>query len=268
MPTPHVMHADNPQEVANQMVVDADLGVDNRRLLVISGIGIYGWLIDTDETAVGEIEIRTGIFARDFEQGSVFVGLASIGNDDSEFVFAVDRATVQLDPNTGELYVHAHTALMGEWSSFNRIAYQIVATVQRIGAFIEGTISWPASLHRPPSNDPSTIAPSISVVANQHELIPSTQQGMIFGSSMVEKLTPKMPGAIHSLTVGRSECKASYRIDNPPMGMPLKVMLTLSGVFPPATYWAQTTQPYVFTLSPTNPSETVDFALGTTIVVK
>ena len=101
----------------------------------------------------------------------------------------------------------------------------------------------------------------------------ATQGPQSFGAAKVEKLTPKFPGVIHALSIGRTECKAKYRIDNPAMGMPLRVTLTVltspsGGVFPAQTYSAQTSWPQVFTLSPATPSETVDFALGTTITVR
>jgi hypothetical protein len=265
---PTVLHADNPAQVSSRSVIDADLGVGNRRLLVTSGIAITDWQIDSDQVHLGEIQVMLKVYARSIERASPFVGLASISNDESSFAFAVDGASVGVEPDTGELFLHAYIAVMGEWSGLNRISYQVVATVVRVGSFIEGTISWPTSLFHPPSDDPATVAPSISVVANRHELIPHGQSGEIFGPAQIEKLTPKLAGAIQSLSVSRTQCKAKYRIDNPPLGMPLKVTLTLGGDIPADTYWAQTTWPQVFTLTPTNPSERADFQLGSTIVVK
>jgi hypothetical protein len=267
---PLILHADNPDQVSSRTEIDADLGVGNRRLLVCSGIAIVDWRIDTDEVTPGEFQVMLKVFARSVEKASPFVGLASISNDETGFVFAVNMATVGVEPSTGELFLHAHTALMGEWSALNRVGYQVVATVVRVGAFIEGTISWPVSLYRPESEDTAPISGSIGVVANRHELIPNPVVGeQIFGPAQLEKLTPMTAGVIHSLTVEDRECKARYRIDNPPLGVPLKVTLTVSpqGVIPANTYWSQTSWPQVFTLSPTNPSEQVDFALGSSIVV-
>jgi hypothetical protein len=261
-----VLHAQNPNEVASATVLDADLGVGNRHLLVMSGIAIYDWVIDTDEIARGEVRVKLGVYARELEQASPFVGLASISNDETEFGFAVDQAEVQLDQDTGELSLYARTAVYGEWSGFNRFAYQVVATVVRVGSFIDGTIVWPTSLMRPPSNDPATVAPHLSVVANKHEVAPAS--GGLFGPT--EKLTPITAGLIHSLSVGRTECKAEYRIDNPPMAMPLKVTLGVGPGFapnPPApVVWGQTSGPQVFTLHPNYPSETVDFSIGTLFI--
>jgi hypothetical protein len=260
-----VLDARDPQQVASATVLDADLGVGNRHLLVMSGIAIYGWTIDTDETAHGEARVLLGVYARELEQATPFVGLASISNDETAFVFATDSARVDLNPETGELSLYLRTAVMGEWSGFNRFAYQVVATVVRVGSSISGTITWPKTLMKPPSNDPATVAPHLTVVANRHELTPPSG---LFGP--MDKLTPLVPGAILSVSVGRSECQATYRIDNPPMAMPLKVTLGVGSGFAPVAAGTvvagQTSGPDVFTLSPFSPSETIDFAIGQIIV--
>jgi hypothetical protein len=259
------LDARNPAQVASAMVLDADLGVGNRHLLVISGIAIYMWRVDGDDLEQDQVRVKLGVYARELEQASPFVGLASIANDDSEFVFATDRAEVELDPDTGELSLVVHTALLGEWSGFNRFSYQVVATVVHTGTYIEGTISWPTSLMRPPSNDPSTVAPNLTVIANHYELTPPDG---IFGP--MEKLTPITPGAIDSLTVNDDQCHAHYRIDNPPMALPLKVTVTVQPGFAPGAGGSilagRVAGPDNFTLSPYHPSEQVDFAI-TQIVI-
>jgi hypothetical protein len=260
-----VLDARDPNQVASATVLDADLGADNRHLLVMSGIAIYMWRIDTDELARGEVRVKLGVYARNLEHASPFVGLASIANDESEFVFATDYARVDLDPDTGELSLYVRTALQGEWSGFNRFAYQVVATIVRTGTFVQGTISWPTSLMRPPSNDPSLVAPHIAVLANHHEM---TSGDGIFGP--MEKLTPVTPGSIDSLTVGDDRCQVHYRIDNPPMALPLKVTVNVGSGFAPGAGGAivagRVSGPDVFTLNPYHTSETVDFAISQIVI--
>jgi hypothetical protein len=256
-----VIDARDPNQVSSARVIEADLGVHNRRLLVISGIAIYNWRVDTDQFEYGEVRVKLGVYARELEQASPFVGLATIGNGESEFAIGIFRARVDLDPDTGELSLYARTVLSGEWSELYRFAYQVVATVVHVGTFIEGTITWPTSLRKPPSEDPSTIAPHVSVVANHRSM--KEGQGPWAAS---EDLTPVTPGVIDSLQVREDQCEAHYRIDNPPLGMPLKVTATPSADFPDEPRGtlssSRTSGPDVFTLSLTESSQVVDFAIS------
>jgi hypothetical protein len=259
-----ILHARNPSEVSSAKVIEADLGVGNRRLLVISGIAIYNWTVDTDEVQTGEVRVMFGVYARELEQASPFVGLASISNEESEFLFATDITRVDLDEETGELSLYVQTNLQGERSGFNRFAYQVVATVVHTSAFIEGTIAWPTSLMRPPSDDPSTVAPYFKVVANHREMTDDPY------FQPTEKLTPVTPpAAIQSLGIEGDRCVARYRIDNPPMGMELKVTATVQPGFVPSgpVSATQVSGPDNFILSPQHVSETVDFVL-THVVIK
>ena len=116
-----ILDVRNPAQVTSVGQIDADLGAGNRRLLVLSGIALTDWKYDSDELAHGETQINLGVYARDLEQWSAFVGLASISNDETEFVLATDTARVELDPGSGEALLKVHTALMGEWSCVGRI---------------------------------------------------------------------------------------------------------------------------------------------------
>ena len=256
----------NPNHVLSMGNIEADLGVANRRLLVMSGIVLLGWRRDSDEVLHGEETVLLGVHARDLEQWSAYVGLASIQNSESGFVFATDWARVELDHTTGELILVVNTALMGEWSALHRFSYQVVATVMRVGTEITGTISWPTELYRPESEDPAIAQSVLTVTANRYESVPST--GGNFG---YETLTPLVPGAINQLTVSRGQCQASYRIANPPMATDLKVTLNVAKAFsaqdPGASVaWGQTKGPYDFTLTPQHPTEEVDFQIRTSVV--
>jgi hypothetical protein len=255
-----VFNARDPNQVSSARVIEADLGVHNRRLFVISGIAIYNWHVDDDMGEHGEVRVNLGVYARELENAAPFVGLAAIGNGESEFVFSIHEARVDLDSESGELSLYAKTAVLGEWSEFYRFSYQVVATVVHVGTYVEGTITWPTEVMKPPSDDPSTVAPLLVVIANRHEM---TSTAGPWGA--YETLTPIVPGAIQSLTVHNDHCEAHYRIDNPPMGMPLKVTVTPQPGFTQASGGAATAErirgPDVFTLSPFNTSETVDFAI-------
>ena len=258
------LDAHDPLQVSSATVLDADLGVGNRHLLVMSGIAIWDWVVDSENLAQGDVRVNLGVYARNLEHATAFVGLASFSNEESEFVFATDSARVELDAGTGELSLVVHGAVMGEKSALSRFGYQVVATIVRVGTSITGTITWPTTLMRPTADDPSLIAPHISVMANAYRLEPQPPPIV-----PMEALTPLVPGSILSVSAGAQTCTAAYRIDNPPMAERLKVSVTVRPSFTPgqSPLVARTAGPEVFTLNPGDPSERVDFALSTTEIL-
>lgn len=257
--------ANNKDHVGSMRVIDADLGVGNRRLIVASGIVIMNFRYDSDATWRGQERVWLGIFARDLEQSSAFVGLAAIANDESGYVFATDSARVELDQSSGELSLVVDDAVMGESSSLYRFGYQVVVTVVRVPAVITGTIRWPTTLFRPASDDPAIVRPMLGITANHDETV-SFPDSFAF-----ERLTPVAPGYIETLRVEPEWCTCTYRIADPPMAMPLKVTLTLGEGFGtggvPLLGW-QVSGPSIFTLTPMNPATVVDFEISAREVIQ
>lgn len=211
-------------QVSSPQLIDADLGIGGRRLLIASGIAILGWRIDSDEIHRGEDTVHLRIPADRIEQATIHVGLASIGNDDSEYVFAVDEASLRVN-DAGELDLAVKTAVMGEWSSLNRFAYQVVALVARDVAEISGRITWPVGMLRPASANPFAVAGNISVTLHERTTRPSPGP---FGGE-IESLTPIGVGEITAVSVGDAEAVAQYRILNPKKGVGLKVVVGVTG---------------------------------------
>lgn len=251
-------YAKDDRQVGSRSDIDVDLGVGGRRLIVTSGIVLLGWQYDSDETWRGHETVWLDVFAHDLEQWSAFVGLASIANDESGFVFAVDSATVRMDAASGELILEINDALMGESSSLNRISYQVVATVVRTTTGISGKISWPTALWKPGSSDPGEAQQQLTVVANRYEVVKPP------GGFAYTKLTPIAPGLIESLQVTETQCVATYRIPNPPMGVDLQVTVTAGADFhaPAGVGVGQVSGPTTFVLSPAQPNAQADFAVG------
>ena len=255
-----ILSVTDPNQVASVSQIDADLGFGGRRLLVLSGIALTDWKLDSDELSRGKTQVRLNVFASNLEQWSAFVGLASISNDETEFVFATDTARVELDPNTGELLLFIDTALLGEWSYLGRVSYQVVVTVVRVTPHIAGTITWPKNLFTPNSRDVSSVAGPLTVLANRYEQIKPP------GAWPFDKLTPMVPGQITRLDIGDHKCVAHYRIDNPPMAVPLKVTVGVGSAFhapPPSSVSAgQVSGPLIFTLTGSAPSmDEIDFVI-------
>jgi hypothetical protein len=226
---PISLDALQPDQVTGHTVLKADLGVGGRELWVISGFAMPGWKIDSDSTHRDVCRVRLRVPGGTVEQSTVHVGLASIANDDTEYVFATDDAKVEVD-EAGELVLVAHLAVMGEPSVLNRFSYQVVVTSRVVISEISGTISWPTAWLRPTLAGPAGVSGVFTVRANDRRVTPS--QGGFGGE--IEHLTPVAAGEIVSVTIGDEECRATYRIAEPPRGRQLKVTVEQRGLRPPA----------------------------------
>lgn len=246
------LDARDPSQVVSAQLLRADLGVEDRQLLVVSGIAVPTWDADTADVDHDDIQVNTGVFAANLEQWTAQVGLASIANTDSKFLFALDNESVSLDAN-GELLLTVSAALQGKTSALDRFAYQIVATVVTVRAHISGTIRWNTSLWKPIRPDPALVAQEMTVVLNKYEEI-FPPNGFKY-----DRLTPLFTGTIDSVQVGADECRAKYRIDNPPLVEDLEVTLSVAPIFTNQGALAgQEAGPTHFML--TGPSATLDGA--------
>lgn len=249
---PMDLDAGNPAHVAGHSVIDADLGVGGRRLVVISGIALPSWQIDSDEVHRGECKLNLRVQAENLEQSTIQVGLASIGNDDTAWTFATDQARLEVAP-TGDLILLTNLAIMGETSDIHRFSYQVVLTKRIVFSEITGTITWQARNFRPDSASPSAVANNISVMAHFREVTVITTG---FGGE-IEHLTPAKPGEIISVNVTDTTCQAVYRIPDPPKGRQLKVVVEAVGfvVNPPNSIVTGPVSPNgdIVTLTPADP---------------
>jgi len=213
----------NASQVSSHQVLEADLGVGGRSLIVASGIACPEWKIDSDEMHRGSWTVHLRIPADRIEQVTTHIGLASIGNDDTGYAFATDTASVEVNAATGELDLTVALALMGEPSTLNRFSYQVVATVVRTTSEVTGTIIWQKWLWTPATRLPSEVAPHFTVQLNART---TTTTSSPFGPIENETLVPLLAGDITSVTETDEEIHARYRILNPPKGRQLKVSAT------------------------------------------
>lgn len=196
----------NEKHVVSHSMINADLGIGGRSLVVISGIALPHWKVDTDTVQRQDCRILLRVPADALEHWSVHVGLASIGNDDTAWGFAVDEATVTIDA-AGNLVLNTKLAVMGEWSSLNRFSYQVVATTVTQVHEITGTVKWNKARFTPGAPQPSALEGKISVGLKAYDNDETLLTGEILAVSFVD-------GDIH----------AKYRILDPPRGRTLQVI--------------------------------------------
>jgi hypothetical protein len=221
----------DPTQVSSPTVIEADLGVGGRFLVVASGIMIADWEVDTDDILHGDDLLHLHIPADHIDGVTIHVGLASIANDDTGYVFAVDAATAEVDETTGELNIRFATAVMGETSSLNRYSYQLVASVRRDVAEVSGVVSWDRAFLDPGSALPSSVAPHLSIQLNTRTVVHHAPAGG-FASDEVT-LVPIAAGDVTAVTIDDGTVRAAYRVLNPPKGHELEVTVGLIGFTPP-----------------------------------
>ncbi|MFI5952697.1 hypothetical protein [Cryptosporangium sp. NPDC051539] len=254
----------NQNQVAGHSVVRADLGVGGRQLVVLSGTAIPAWKIDDESTHRDSCRVLLHEPAESLEQSTVHVGLASIQNEDTEYVFAADQATLQVD-STGELVLVTNLALMGEASFLHRFSYQVVLTNRIVTTEITGTLSWPTRFLRPSSATPAGVSGVFTITAN---LRTTTPGGGPFGGT-IEHLVPVAPGHIVSVTIADDTCHAIYRIPEPPKNQQLKVTVVQQGMHGPGQVTMEPVgfESNILTLSVAQPSRSnVDFVAATLAV--
>ncbi|WEK12787.1 MAG: hypothetical protein P0Y48_09945 [Candidatus Microbacterium phytovorans] len=253
----------NPSQVSSPTHLDVDLGIAGRRLIVASGICCPDWRVDTDDVTRRTDIVHLRIPADRIEKASTHVALASIANEDTGYAFGVDRASVTVNGQTGELDLAVDLAVMGESSSLNRFSYQVVATVVRDVAEVTGTIRWPRTMLDLASPDPLAAADHVRVTLHERRTTPA--DGPFGGEN--EHLTPLVAGEIVDATLDSDRWAVRYRILNPPRGRSLKVTIFPTGFTVPAeadlTYGPVAPGTETFTLQPPDTNRRgVDFAVG------
>ncbi|MDQ1638371.1 MAG: hypothetical protein QOF62_1710 [Pyrinomonadaceae bacterium] len=253
----------NSDQVKSWQYIETTLIDPNRRLHIMSGIAIPAWEINDDSKIYRDLcEVRLGVTLPDFIQATCQVGLASVSNGESSFLFALDEAWVEPDKTSGELILFVRLALNGEDSSLARFGFQIVALAGNRITGVSGHIRWARSLFDASQfTDGSKLA---SVTANLVERI-TPPQGFEF-----DKLTPlggNAPGGdVHR---DGDDFSMPYSFEHLPLGVPLRFTVNLSaGHFPFDCSPGQTSGPFTVLLTPTHVSESVDFRVSQNNVVR
>jgi hypothetical protein len=234
--------------------LDVRLDGSTTHYLIFTGIAKPEFRIDDDGNIDREeVSVDLGVDVTDVLGYTATVGLASIQNDDSSFVFATD--SVRLDSPGGRLFLRTDIAVSGDNSAVHRFSYQAHVRAVIAEPLISGTIRWengieshsrPVGLFTVTANlkhqDPGQIGPSFEKVAD---------------------------GDIAAATLNGSTWEATYSIMNPPLHQDLYVIATnVEGAFVAEPGYDLLVEPAFsgpYNLSGSNPSATgVDFEMVAT----
>jgi hypothetical protein len=147
------------------------------------------------------------------------VDIATISNSDSEFIFAVDRNTVEIDSVTGIITLVTDIGVQGTDSTFQRFTYHVQVLSDPVDTFVAGTIRWRESL----------ATPSAGALAGKHIFgvnagIFTTPAGgaphLNIASSGTTRGTPVLAGGFWVV---------AYQIDNVPLGPSYSIVPGLLG---------------------------------------
>ncbi|AGB26960.1 hypothetical protein Mycsm_06856 (plasmid) [Mycobacterium sp. JS623] len=145
------------------------------------------------------------------------VDLASITNSHSEFIFAVDTNTVEIDPSTGLITLVTDIGVQGTDSIFERFTYHVEVLSNPVDTLIAGTVRWSESLGAP---SPSALAgqPLFRVDAGVFTTPPTGTPQMQAPRSGFSHGKPVLTGGTWAV---------AYQIDNVPLGPTNVVLPTL-----------------------------------------
>jgi hypothetical protein len=199
------------------------VGDPPRQLLIFSGVALPEWKSDEDLDRE-EVHIRLGATTTQFFTWTAQAALASISNEDSDFIFAVDGASVDVDPADGVLRLRVPIAVQGEPAILHRFSYTVHVLSDPIQAKIAGIISWARSWGDPTNLVAVGGTPMFRVAIGQTVTLPGTP-GMFPQTKFVEQTA-----GFSSMPVASGDrWLAAYEIDDVPLGQMWEVRPALLG---------------------------------------
>jgi hypothetical protein len=133
-----------PRGVASPSRLAMFVGDPPRQLLIFSGVAQAEWDSGSDLDRT-EVQVRLGATTTANFGWTAQAALASISNEDSDFIFAVDDAFVDTDTDDVKdevLRLRVPIAVQGEPATLHRFSYTVHVLSDPIQATISGTISW------------------------------------------------------------------------------------------------------------------------------
>lgn len=243
------LDSNNPQQVVSKSELEIDLA-PNEKMYVLSGIALPEWVLTDDgHDYVQDVYVNLRKAVKDVEQSTLTVGLSSIENSHSSYLFAADEAELQQDPVTQELILHVKCVARGDVNKFHRFSYQVVVRVTTQVTGISGRIFWPVSLFNGSGFADVDAAQSFQVTANIITDIPAGGWG--FGQTITTQVAAGATGAVRVLP---DIVEVPYQIVGAPYGSPLTVLVKVTKPFPvPSAVAQQTAGPAPVTITPAAP---------------
>lgn len=223
---PITLSALDPKQVASATNFEVLLGEPATRLMIMSGIAVPEfWTNHDEEVSQQEILVRLGVYVAQLDPGAVTnLGLASIENDETNFLFSVDSGVLEHEQPSGELVLRVQAAILGEETYLHRFSYQIVAHVRRARAQISGVIAVPNDIRNLLDLSPADLNAAFGITANRIE------RGGVPGGFAFDKLIPVQPGKTQAVRRSNKGVQfIEYTIDNCPFSTPLVVDVQLTG---------------------------------------
>ncbi len=174
---PIVLYAADPTkgQVSSASSLEVLAGDPAARLMIFSGIAapnITSDGTDLEDLVRDDVIVKLGVSISAIGESVVQVGLASISNDESAFVFAIESTGLERDPATSELQLRVQAAVMGDETGLHRFSYQIVARVTKVDSQIAGNIRVPRNLLDLGNKSQSEVEATFRVTANRMEKTP------------------------------------------------------------------------------------------------
>jgi hypothetical protein len=219
---PITLSVTDPNQVTSASSFEVLVGEPGQRLIILSGIAIPEfWTNHDEELHQDDIEVRLGVHVASLDQAVAHVGLASIENAETNFVFNLGTARVEVNSD-GELVLRVWGAILGEETLIHRFGYQVVAHVHKVAARISGTILVPKEIMDMSTLSDAEVAGAFAITANRIEKITT-------GVFLDEKLIPVAWGATGGVRTDEANCYVDYDIDACPFNIALKVEVKLGG---------------------------------------
>jgi len=226
------------QTVPSSPYIEFETGIPGQKGVIFAGIAIPEWHINDDGNNYSETHtVNLGYPCLAVIQYTATVGLASIYNGGSAFLFATDAATICIDSDTQELSLQVTLALRGSPSNLSRYGYQISAIVTTVPTGISGTISYPVGAFGPANPTVAELNQLLQITANTFQSTPGSPGG--FGSGSYNHVAY---GQITSVTTQGTTIVATYDIAAAAYNTELYILVESVNPIPPNTGFAQTAE--------------------------
>ena len=253
------LFSNNSDQVSSFSRIEVELVDPSRKMHIFSGIAIPAFRID-DDSAIHSTtcEVDLGIALPDAQQAVAQVGLASIVNNDSSFVFAVDNARVEIQGGTGRILLIVDLALKGDESAIERFGFQVVVVAGVRATGVTGRVTWDKSLFDATGASEPQWKSLMAINANIIEQVEAPHGG--FPGQRLVPIRSTIPQSLHR---DGNDFWIPYAIDNLPLDTPLIISVDhLASVYPTGAAAGQIHGPRVITLHPGHLSEAgIDFRI-------